>query len=131
MLGFLAFVHDLCVVLRLPDGRTAPPSAAILDSRTRQSTLESGPRAGDDGAKRKRGRKVHMAVDTLAYLWVFHVTAADAQERTQVEQLAAQVPEGRGMRSRGPLSIGDIPITNLPGCGGAWCAPCSEDTHCG
>jgi Transposase DDE domain len=131
VLGFLAFVHDLCVVLRLPDGRTAPPSAAILDSRTRPSTLESGPRAGDDGAKRKRGCKVHMAVDTLAYLWVFHVTAANAQERTQVEQLAAQVPEGRGMRSRWPLSIGDIPITNLPGCGGAWCAPRGEDTHCG
>ena len=67
MLGFLAFVHDLCVVLQLSDGRTAPPSAAILDSRTLQSTLESGPRAGDDGAKRKRGRKVVLSA--LAPLW--------------------------------------------------------------
>ena len=89
MLGFLAFVHDLCVVLRLSDGRTAPPSAAILDSRTRPSTLESGPRAGDDGAKRKRGRKVHMAVDTPGHLLALHVTAASEQERARVARIAA------------------------------------------
>ena len=29
-----------------------------------------------------------MAVDNLAYLLVLHVTAANAQERTQAEQLA-------------------------------------------
>jgi transposase len=60
---FAAVVHDLRVVLRLAEGRTEPPSAAVLDSRTRQSTPESGPRAGDEGAKRKRGSKGHMAVD--------------------------------------------------------------------
>ena len=62
-------VHDLRVVLRLAEGRTEQPSAAILDSRTLQSTPESGPRAGYDGAKRKRGSKVHMAVDTSAICW--------------------------------------------------------------
>jgi transposase len=43
---FEAVVHDVRVMLRLADGRTEPPSAAILDSRTRQSTPESGPRTG-------------------------------------------------------------------------------------
>jgi transposase len=62
---FEAIVHDLRVLWRVADGRTAQPSAAILDSRTLQSNPESGPRAGDDGAKRKRGSQVHLAVESL------------------------------------------------------------------
>jgi transposase len=88
---FEAMAHDLRAVLRLAEGREDQPSAAIFDSRTLQSTPESGPRAGYDGAKRKRGSKVHMAVDTLGHLLGLHVTAADAQDRAQVAQLAAQV----------------------------------------
>ena len=94
--GFAALVHDLRVVLRLAEGRTAQPSAAILDSRTLQSTPESGTRAGYDGAKRKRGSKVHMAVDTLGYLLALHVTPANVQERTRVAQLAEQVQQVTG-----------------------------------
>jgi transposase len=88
---FEAIVHDLRVLLRLAEGRTAEPSAAIFDSRTLQSTPESGTRAGYDGAKRKRGSKVHMSVDTLGHLLALHVTAANEQDRTQVAQLAQQV----------------------------------------
>jgi transposase len=88
---FAAIVHDLRVVLRLAEGRKGQPSAAIFDSRTLQSTPESGPRAGYDGAKRKRGSKVHIAVDTLGHLLGLHVTAADEQDRAQVAQLAEQV----------------------------------------
>src|SRR2546428_9169874 len=58
---FEAIVHDLRAVLRLAAGRTAEPSAAIFDSRTVQSTPESGPRAGYDGAKRRRGSKGQLA----------------------------------------------------------------------
>jgi transposase len=93
---FEAIVHDLRVVLRLAEGRSEQPSAAILDSRTLQSTPESGARAGYDGAKRKRGSKVHMAVDTLGHLLALHVTAASEQERAQVAQLAAQVQDVTG-----------------------------------
>jgi len=39
-----------------------------LASRTPQSTPESEARAGYDGAKRRRGAKVHAAVDTLGQL---------------------------------------------------------------
>ena len=35
---FETIVHDLRMLLRLADGRTPHPSAAILDSRTLQST---------------------------------------------------------------------------------------------
>ena len=88
---FAAIVHDLRVVLRRAEGRQGQPSAAIFASRTLQSMPESGPRAGYDGAKRRRGSKVHMAVDTLGHLLGLHVTAADEQDRAHVAQLAEQV----------------------------------------
>ncbi len=58
-----------------------------------QSTPESGERAGYDGYKRKKGSKVHIAVDTLGYLLAVKVTPANEQERTQVKELAAEVQE--------------------------------------
>lgn len=93
---FEQMVDDLRVILRLAEGRQAQPSAAILDSRTLQSTPESGGRAGYDGAKRKRGSKVHLAVDTLGHLLALHVTPANEQDRAQVATLAAQVQEVTG-----------------------------------
>src|SRR5215208_3325266 len=65
---FEGMVHDLRAVLRLASGRAPDPSAAMLDSRTLRSTPETGHRAGYDGAKRKKGSKVHAAVDTLGHL---------------------------------------------------------------
>src|SRR3954447_14220621 len=52
---FEAMTQDLRRILRLLAGRHEEPSAAIYDSRTIQSTPESGERAGYDGAKRKKG----------------------------------------------------------------------------
>ena len=93
---FEALVQDLRVVLRVAGGRRGQPSAAILDSRTLQSSPESGGRAGYDGAKRRRGSKVHMAVDTLGYLLALHVTPANEQDRARVKALAAQVQATTG-----------------------------------
>jgi hypothetical protein len=77
-------------------GRNAKPTAMILDSRTLRSTPESGARAGYDGAKRRKGSKVHAAMDTLGHLLARHVTAADRQDRAQVERLAAEVQQITG-----------------------------------
>lgn len=88
---FEAMVHDLRVLLREYAGRKGQPSAVVLDSRTMQSTPESGARAGYDGAKRRKGAKVHAAVDTLGHLLALHVTPADEQDRAQVEKLAQAV----------------------------------------
>lgn len=88
---FAAIVHDLRELLRVAAGRQAQPTAAIFDSRTMQSTPESGSRAGYDGAKRRKGSKVHLAVDTLGHVLALCVTAADEQDRAQVAELAAQV----------------------------------------
>lgn len=94
--SFEAIVHDLRALLRLAAGRAPEPTAAILDSRTLQSTPESGDRAGYDGAKRRKGSKTHVAVDTLGHLLALHVTAADEQDRAQVGELAEAVQEATG-----------------------------------
>lgn len=65
---FEAVVHDLRVLLREAIGKKAQPSAVIFDGRAVQSSVESGERAGYDGNKRRKGSKVHLAVDTLGYL---------------------------------------------------------------
>ncbi len=93
---FEELVHDLRTLLRLAQGRNEQPSAVILDSRTLQSTPESGGRAGYDGAKRKKGSKTHMAVDTLGDLLALLVTPANEQDRDQVQQLAQQVQKVTG-----------------------------------
>lgn len=93
---FEAMVNDLRVLLREHAGRSAQPSAMILDSRTLQSTPESGARAGYDGAKRRKGAKVHAAVDTLGHLLALHVTPASEQDREQVDRLAQAVQEVTG-----------------------------------
>ncbi len=88
---FEAIVHDLRTLLRLAAGRPPEPTAVILDGRTLQSTPESGAGAGYDGHKRRKGRKVHTAVDTLGHLLALVVTPANEQERAQVAELAAAV----------------------------------------
>lgn len=93
---FEAIVHDLRVLLRRAAERQAQPSAAILDSRTVQSTPESGARAGYDGHKRRKGSKVHAAVDTLGHLLALVVTPANAQDRAHVADLAAALQAATG-----------------------------------
>jgi transposase len=90
---FETMVEDLRMLLREFAGRKAQPTAMILDGRTLQSTPEFGARAGYDGAKRRKGSKVHAAVDTLGHLLALHVTPADEQDRAQVGELAGQVQQ--------------------------------------
>jgi transposase len=88
---FEAMAHDLRAILRLVLDRKADPSAVIMDSRTLQSTPESGARAGFDGHKKRKGSKVHAAVDTLGHLLALTVTPANQQDRAQVGELAQAI----------------------------------------
>jgi transposase len=76
---FEILVEDVRSLLREFAGRKLQPKAMIVDSRTLQSTPESGARAGYDGAKRRKGSKVHAAVDTLGSSTCL---ARDRRERT-------------------------------------------------
>jgi transposase len=93
---FEAIVHDLRVLAREAAGKQAQPTAVIFDGRTIQSSVESGPRAGFDGNKRRKGSKVHLAVDTLGHLLTLVVTPANEQERAQVAELCQAVQEVTG-----------------------------------
>ena len=93
---FETMAEDLRLLLRVAAGRNDAPSAAILDSRTLQSTPESGRRAGYDGAKKRKGSKVHAAVDTLGHLLALKVSAANEQDRAQVAALAEAVQATTG-----------------------------------
>jgi transposase len=93
---FETIVTDLRMLLRLAQGRHADPSAIVIDSRTLRSSPESGRRAGYDGHKRKKGSKVHMAVDTLGQLLALHVTAANEGERAELGRLTLAVQQITG-----------------------------------
>jgi transposase len=93
---FEDMVHDLRMLLREIAERHPQPRAAIFDGRTLQSSPESGARAGYDGHKKRKGSKVHLAVDTLGQLLAVTVTPANAQERAQVAALAEKVQEATG-----------------------------------
>jgi transposase len=95
---FEALVRDLRMLLRELAGRDPQPTAAILDGRTLHSAPERGGRAGYDGARRRKGSKVQVAVDTLGHLLALVVTPASEQERAQVATLAEQVQEATGER---------------------------------
>lgn len=93
---FATIAQDLRMLLREIEGRAPPPTAVVLDGRTLHSSPESGARAGYDGPKKRKGAKVHLAVDTLGHLLALTVTPANEQERTPVGELVAQVQEATG-----------------------------------
>src|SRR6476661_3843654 len=71
--------HHFVVMLREGTGREASPTAAIIDTQSVKTTESGGPR-GWDGAKRLKGRKRHVAVDTDGLLLGILVHAADIQD---------------------------------------------------
>lgn len=74
-----ALVYDLRVVLRIAAGKKAGPSTAISDSRIPRWTPGSRSRTGHNDAKRRKGSKLHMAVDTLGHLPALH----DREDRAE------------------------------------------------
>jgi transposase len=69
--------------LRLREGRTATPSAAIIDSASVKAAETVGPPTrGYDAGKKINGRKRHIAVDTLGLLLCVLVTAASTKTAT-------------------------------------------------
>jgi putative transposase len=93
--GTLRAAHDrLRERVRLAEGRDPEPSAAILDSQTARTTGVGGPARGYDGAKRAKGRKRHLLVDTLGPVLLAGVHAADVPDRAGARLLL----DGAGAR---------------------------------
>ena len=79
-----------------------------------RSSPESGERAGYDGAKRKKGSKLHLAVDTLGHLLALHVTPANADDRAEVGRLAKAVRRPPARASSWPMSTRAITARSRP-----------------
>lgn len=72
--------------VRAAAGKRCRPTAAILDSQTVRSADHPG-NTGYDTAKKTKGRKRHLLVDTLGLLLGICVTPADVPERVGAQQL--------------------------------------------
>jgi putative transposase len=66
--------------LRQKIGRTAEPSAAIIDRQTVKGTSESAVESGFDGGKKIKGRKRHIVVDTIGCVIQVVVHAANVHD---------------------------------------------------
>lgn len=85
--GTWAALHDaLRECVRAGEGRAAQPSAAILDSQSVKSDGHGGA-TGYDAAKKIKGRKRHLLVDTLGLVLGAVVTPADCPERDGAQQV--------------------------------------------
>jgi transposase len=79
----------LRAVVRARAGRRCRPTAAILDSQSVKSDCHGGA-VGYDAAKRIKGRKRHLLVDTLGLILGILVTPANATERNGAQGLLAR-----------------------------------------
>ena len=82
--------HHLVVMLREGAGREASPTATIVDTQSVKTTESGGPR-GWDAAKRLKGRKRQVAVDTDGLLLGILVHAADIQDADGLGDLLQRI----------------------------------------
>jgi transposase len=87
-------------------GREASPSARVLDSQTIKSP-HAPSSGGFDAAKRIKGRKRHIAVDTDGCLLMVNLTAADVQDATGAEPIVKTIR--KRWLSTPPESSSEVP----------------------
>ena len=74
-------------------GKKAAPSACIIDSQSTKTTAVGGFCLGYDAGKKTKGRKRHIAVDTLGNLLCVKVHSASEQDRNAGESVLAKAKE--------------------------------------
>src|SRR5262245_9592823 len=85
------FLTALLRAVRSAAGRDPDPRVACIDSQS-VKTAGGGEEVGTDGGKKVRGRKRHLAVDTLGLLLAVVVTAANVDDARAAQDVFAQMP---------------------------------------
>ncbi len=87
---WMQIISVLVMAAREDEGRQAAPTAVVVDSQSVKTTEAGGPR-GFDAGKKIKGRKRHIAVDTLGLPIECQVTPASVQDRDALAPMLGAV----------------------------------------
>ncbi len=87
---WMQIISVLVMAAREDEGRQAAPTAVVVDSQSVKTTEAGGPR-GFDAGKKIKGRKRHIAVDTLGLPIECQVTSASVQDRDALAPMLGAV----------------------------------------
>lgn len=91
----IAFMQEVLVEkLRVRAGRKEEPTAGIIDSQSVKSTLVTLENTGFDAAKKIKGQKRHIIVDTLGLVLCVVIQSASVQDRVGALEVIEKSREG-------------------------------------